>query len=200
MNSVFMKTAIATAIVAATAGTAIANVDLYGRLRAGVVCTDDGNDTDCGLENRTSRFGIKANHKVTDRLDAFGRYEFQVELDKAQINTKAGKRLAYVGVKGGFGEFSVGTRWSPMYNTIAGPVDPFQLLGGTWSDAGYDNGSGRNQDSINFKKKYGMFSVHAQAMMKDEKTTDPKTKLTYNPVTDIITKEVVTPGVTTGGH
>jgi len=166
-KSVLIKTAIASAVVAATTAHAVADTKLYGRFRAGVVCTDGVGDTDCGLENRSSRFGIKASNEITDSLTAFGRYEFGVNLDEGALsNSEATNRLAYVGVKGGFGEISVGSRWSPMYNYIASPVDPLQLLGGTWQDTGYSS-TFRVNDSINYKNKLGPANFHVQLKMDD---------------------------------
>lgn len=169
-KSVFIKTAIATAICAATTATAIADTKLYGRFRAGVVCTDGAGDTDCGLENRSSRFGIKASNEITDGLTAFGRYEFEVRLDEGSIRAKddvnnAARRLSYVGVKGGFGEISVGSRWTPMYNYVASPVDPFQLLGGTWGPT-YQS-TFRKADTVNYKNAFGSTKLHVQLQMDD---------------------------------
>lgn len=166
-KNVLIKSAIAVAIAAATTATTIADTKLYGRLRAGVVCTDAA-DTDCGLENRSSRFGIKAGHDISDGLTAFGRYEFGVNLDEGALsNGESTNRLAYVGLKGGFGEFSVGSRWSPMYSYTMSPVDPFQLLGGTSGNTVYSHGY-RKGDSINYKNKFGAGSVHVMAIMDDK--------------------------------
>ena len=167
-----IKSAIATAVVAATTATAIADTELYGRFRAGVVCTDNG-DSNCGLENRSSRFGIKASEQISDGLTAFGKYEFGVDLDKGRVGNadKVTNRLSYVGIKGGFGEVSIGTRWSPMYNYITSPVDPYQLLGGTWADNGYA-GAFRRTDTVNYKNKFGPASMHVQVQMDDAVTAN----------------------------
>ncbi|MEE9327779.1 MAG: porin [Cocleimonas sp.] len=167
-KDILIKSAIATAIAAVTTVTTIADTKLYGRFRAAVVCTDDGSNDDCGLENRSSRFGIKASNEISDGLTAFGRYEFGVNLDEGHLSNSEGtNRLAYVGLKGGFGEFSVGTRWSPMYNYVTSPVDPFQMLGGTNADNGYIS-SFRRSDTINYKNKFGAAGVHVQVQMDDK--------------------------------
>ncbi len=169
-KNTLIKSAIALAVVGATTVTTIADTNLYGRFRAAIVCNDVGNgaDTDCGLENRSSRFGIKANQDITDGLTAFGRYEFGVNLDEGHLSNSEGtNRLAYVGLKGGFGELSLGTRWSPMYNVIASPVDPQQLLGGTWSESiGYQS-TYRRADSINYKNKFGPANLHVMVVADD---------------------------------
>lgn len=163
-----IKTAIAGAIVAATTATTIADTKLYGRFRAGLVCTDNGTDTDCGLENRSSRFGIKVNQEISDGLTAFGKYEFGVNLDEGALsNGEQTNRLAYVGLKGGFGEVSIGSRWSPMYSYVMSPVDPFQLLGGTSGNTGY-NSTYRRADTVNYKNKFGTTGMHVQLVMDDK--------------------------------
>ncbi|GAA0397807.1 hypothetical protein GCM10009133_03520 [Cocleimonas flava] len=170
-KNIMIKTAIAGAIVAATTATTIADTTLYGRMRAGLVCTDDGSNTDCGLENRSSRFGIKVNQEISDGLTAFGKYEFGVNLDEGALsNGEDTNRLAYVGVKGGFGEVSIGTRWSPLYSYVMSPVDPFQLLGGTSGNNVWDLAGGgyRKGDSINYKNKFGTTGMHLMVVMDDD--------------------------------
>ncbi len=167
-KNIMIKTAIAGAIVAATTATTIADTSLYGRFRAGLVCTDDGTTDDCGLENRSSRFGIKVNQEISDGLTAFGKYEFGVNLDEgASLQTvRQTNRLAYVGLKGGFGEVSIGSRWSPMYSYVMSPVDPFQLLGGTSGNNLYSS-TYRRADTVNYKNKFGTTGMHLQLVMDD---------------------------------
>ncbi len=163
-----IKSAIAAAIVAATTATTIADTTLYGRFRAGAVCTDNGTDTDCALENRSSRFGIKVDQEISDGLTAFGKYEFGVNLDEGGLADGSGdnatNRLAYVGLKGGFGEVSIGSRWSPMYSYVMSPVDPFQLLGGTSGNSAYTS-TYRRADTVNYKNKFGTTGMHLQIVM-----------------------------------
>jgi predicted porin len=171
MNNVLIKSAIATAVIAATTATAIADTTLYGRLRVAAVCTDDGSTDDCGVENRSSRFGIKASHEISDGLTAFGKYEFGVNADEGVLgnnaaNDKTTNRLSYVGVKGGFGEVSIGARWSPMYNHVTSPVDPNNYVGATWQDVGFATDF-RKPDTLNYKNKFGPAAVHVQVQMAD---------------------------------
>ena len=168
MKNIMIKSAIATAVIAATTATAIADATVYGRLRMAAVCNDAGNgaDTDCGLENRSSRFGIKATSEISDGLTAFGKYEFGVSADEGAAVGGDTNRLAYVGIKGGFGEVSIGTRWSPLYNHTISPVDPTNAFGGTWAANGYQSDF-RNSDTINYKNKFGAASVGVQIQMDD---------------------------------
>ena len=43
-KNILIKTAIASAIIAATTATTVADTKLYGRMRAGLVCSDQGNN------------------------------------------------------------------------------------------------------------------------------------------------------------
>ena len=170
-KNTLIKSAIVVAVAAATTATTIADTKLYGRFRAGVVCSDAGDDTACSLQNGSSRFGIKAKHAINDGLTAFGRYEFGVNLDEGHLsNGEQTNRLAYVGLKGGFGEFSVGSRWTPMYNYVTSPVDPYQMIG---DSAGvYQQTTFRKADSVNYKNKFGAASVHLMMLMDEDADSD----------------------------
>ena len=172
MNNVLIKSAIATAVIAATTATAIADTTLYGRIRVAAVCNDDGTTDDCGVENRSSRFGIKASHEISDGLTAFGKYEFGVNADEGVLGKNASSdnktnRLSYVGVKGGFGEVSIGARWSPMYNYVTSPVDPNNYVGATWQAVGYATDF-RKADTLNYKNKFGPAAMHVQVQMAND--------------------------------
>ena len=160
-KNLLIKSTLAVA-VAATTATAIADVTLYGRYRGGLVATDNGNGVEnTSLQNGSSRFGIKAKAPISDSLTAFGRYEFGVNLDEGSLsNGEDTNRLAYVGLKGGFGQIAIGSQWSPFYNVIGSPVDPFQMSGGgTASDfVGYTN-KFRIGDAITYSNKFGGFGV-----------------------------------------
>jgi len=79
MKNIMIKSAIATAVVAATTATTVADVKVYGRLRMAAICADEGLATDdCSTVDGASRFGFKASSEISDGLTAFGRYEFRV--------------------------------------------------------------------------------------------------------------------------
>ena len=67
-----------------------------------------------------------------------------------------------------FGEVSVGSRWTPMYNYVTSPVDPQQLLGGTNGSHGYIS-TFRKHDTVNYKNKFGPAGVHLQVQMDSDK-------------------------------
>ncbi len=134
-KNVLIKCVIA-AGVAATSLTAMADVTLYGRLTGAVICTEDkaGTADQCSLQDTwtSPRWGIKASHKITDSLTALGHYEFRVIMTKGRLRGTASdeaQRLAYAGIKGGFGLVAIGTQWSPFYSHVNAPHDNQQLFG-----------------------------------------------------------------------
>jgi len=170
MKNIMIKSAIATAVIAATTATTVAEVKVYGRIRTLVQYTDvDGGDSFVDLQDRSSRFGIKASGKISDGLTAFGKYEFRVISDRASLSAAAGngQRLSYVGLKGGFGEISLGTRWSPFYLSTISYVDGTNAFGGTWSScAGNAECTDfRNTNTINYKNKFGAAAVALQVQV-----------------------------------
>lgn len=158
-KEILVKSAIASAIVAATTVTTIADATVYGRFRGVVNCADPAvGDTDCGVQNNSSRFGIKASHKINDGLTAFGKYEFGVNIND---NVGVSGRQAYVGLKGGFGEVSLGERITPSYSHVESMFDTSNFYG--------EGGAGveqhipfRRANTLNYKNKFGAAGVHVQ--------------------------------------
>jgi predicted porin len=193
MKNILVKTSLALAIAAATApvasvsfaeGAEAPGVTVSGRFRGGLVCSDIGDNNACNLQNRSSRFRIAASQDLGNGVTAFGKYEFQVELDEGRLRgglkgvttqvTDEGKitekvvsatgvedntrRLSYVGLKGGFGEISIGSRWTPFYSAVTSPVDATNLLGGTWQPVGYISPF-RRGDQIMYKHSGGYGNI-----------------------------------------
>ncbi len=146
---ILAKSALALAIAATTAAPTYAQMKgaditgVSGRFRIAVVCDDDS----CAQKDFGGRFRMAAEEDLGNGNTVFGKYEFQV--DGSDGTLKAGgnaQRLSYVGIKGGFGSFSLGARWTPFYNVVTSPVDWTKAFGGTWSTsaAGYAGGFRQN--------------------------------------------------------
>ncbi len=163
-KNIMIKSAIAGAIIAATTATTVADVSLYGRLRGGLNCVDAGgsSDVDCGIVNNSSRFGIKASHEISDGLTAIGRYEFQVDIADNQGVTG---RQAWAGLRGGFGEATLGERVTPLYNYVEGPVDQPNAYGSYRGAQGLIDF--RRAKTVNYKNKFGPAALHVQVGMAD---------------------------------
>jgi predicted porin len=171
MKNILVKTSLALAIAAATApvasvsfaeGAEAPGVTVSGRFRGGLVYDDRGNDTEgWNLQNRSSRFRIAASQDLGNGVSAFGKYEFAVDLDEGSlVANRDTQRLSYVGLKGGFGEVSIGSRWTPFYNAVTSPIDATNLLGGTWQTVGYISPF-RRPDQVMYKYSGGWGNVAA---------------------------------------
>ncbi|HXH02546.1 MAG TPA: porin [Candidatus Competibacteraceae bacterium] len=110
------------ALAAALAAAAHADTTLYGSLRLSVDYIDDQTlDQDYSdVRDNASRLGVKGSEELGGGLSAVYQYEFGVDAANTG-NTKG--RLAWVGLKGGFGALSLGRQWSPYYNAVGSLSD-----------------------------------------------------------------------------
>lgn len=103
-------------IFAGLSASAYADVTVYGRAHVGVQHHKvDGSDSETKVESYSSRFGLSSDHKISDGLTAFAKFEWEVaasEQDKETDNLKA--RNQYVGLKGSFGEVVLGREDTAM--------------------------------------------------------------------------------------
>jgi len=129
-------------IVAAPA--AFADTTVYGSLRLAETYNKPPSSvggSNWGVTNHSSRLGFKGTEDLGNGLSAVYRYEFKVEAaDGGLLNAGGANRLAYVGLKGGWGELTIGTQWNPYYFAVAGEVDIYAWLAG--SAGGYYNNGG----------------------------------------------------------
>jgi predicted porin len=120
---------------AVVAPSAMADVQVYGKLNASVESTEevasDGVDRAWEVKSNASRFGVKGDAELTDSLKAIYKLEWQVDIsDKANSSDDHIKsRNQYVGLKGGFGQMVVGRHDTPLKSS-QGKVDLFGDLGG----------------------------------------------------------------------
>ncbi len=153
---ILTKSAIALAVAAATSmpvyaqmadGAAPQVTGVSGRFRVAIIC-DDASDT-CDQKDYGGRFRMVAEEELGNGNTVFGRYEFEVDASQGSIKVGDTQRVAYVGIKGGFGSLSLGSRWSPFYNVIASPSDYTKAFGGTWRNgAGYLRGPFRLNNGV----------------------------------------------------
>ncbi len=128
------KSAIALAVAAALAasGAVQADTTLYGSARVSVdyidpddiqVLREDGstesigaNDGQWDVFNNSSRLGVRGSEDLGGGLQAIYQYEFGVDMTEG--GNLESNRPKLVGLKGGFGQLSVGTQWTPYYNVL----------------------------------------------------------------------------------
>ena len=115
-----------------------------------------------GIENSSSRLGIQGTSEMSHGLEGFYRYEAAFGVndgDGKQDGNGDGvqddgsnnfvTRLAYVGLRGGFGSVRVGSDWADEYNFVVGSTD-IANVGSGWF-AYNDDYAGRADGSIHYK-------------------------------------------------
>jgi len=113
-----------------------ADAQVYGSLRVHMANTspDEGSST-TGLQDGSSRFGIRGSEDLGNDLSAFAHLEFRVNAASFNNNFAAESpnningRLAYVGLRGAFGSLSAGTQWGTYTNYGFSAVDQFIIMG-----------------------------------------------------------------------
>ena len=143
------KSILALAVAAALTAPLAAQADtiLYGSARVSIDYIDEGStdpfDNDNGVwdvTNNSSRLGVLGSEDLGGGLSAIYQYEFGVDVtDGGNLESN---RPKYVGLKGGFGQISLGTQETPYYH-VAGIIDIFNTdrsLGSTAFLGGSFNG------------------------------------------------------------
>ncbi|MBK8509786.1 MAG: porin [Candidatus Competibacteraceae bacterium] len=139
--------ALAVASALATPFAAQADTILYGSARVSVDYVDDkGNalydllDSDGYFDvvDNSSRLGVLGSEDLGGGLSAIYQYEFGVDVTEGSNLTS--NRPKFVGLKGGFGQISLGTQETPYYHVV-GIADTFnsgKTFGpGAWLGGGF---------------------------------------------------------------
>jgi len=115
---------------------------------------------DIGIDdNKRGRLGVKGSEDLGGSLKAIYKFEWQV--DTTEANSNDGSRESFVGLKGGWGEFKIGSLKS-AYKYMGGvKYDPFvtteieaRRYGGmSWGTYGQNSFLRRN---VSYKNKFGM--------------------------------------------
>ena len=132
------KSAIALAVAAALAASAAAQAEttFYGRAALAITYTDTSIDSDTpigdifddgiwDIRNAGTRWGVRGSEDLGNGLSAIYHIETNLDADSHNGNgdSQTG-RLAWVGLKGGFGAVKLGAQWTPYYNAL-GATDIF---------------------------------------------------------------------------
>lgn len=186
MNKKLLSLAVAGAIavpMAAPVMVSTASADegtgptVYGRVRLGLQRDEvaaDGNNW--GLENDSSRVGIKGTEDLGNDMSVFYRYEFGVNTTAEDNGDSAAltRRHSYVGLQGNFGAISAG-RQTTSYYALTGSN---YALGNSYT-GNYliyeDNTdtSDKASDSIRWQKSFGDLTVGADMILdQDDQSND----------------------------
>ncbi len=119
-------------------------------------------DTDEKSEfsNVSSRFGFKNNRDLGDGLTGMFRLEYGLDGNFGLANSST--RIAYVGVKGDFGDIRLGNSWGPAYNFVGGKADVFTNT----QSLAYDYlGTYRINNAIHYSNKAGNIKYQGAAQI-----------------------------------
>ena len=155
------KKLIAAAVAGALAApVAVADVAVSGSIRTGVEYTG----SEWVVADNSSRLRFKASSDLGNGQSAFMNYEFRVNSAKGSIVTGNTQRLTYVGIKGDWGQLSLGSQWSTLFNTVGTFIDPSNRYGGVgyWGNGG---GQYRMKESVYMSTQMGGLSVSGDMQM-----------------------------------
>lgn len=120
--------AVATALAS---GTALAEVDVYGKVNVTIQNSDEAGVSEVEVKSNASRFGVKGVEELNETLDAVYQFEWEVDpTDNANSSDDHIKsRNQFVGLQGVFGLFKVG-RHDTALKVAQGDFDLFNDLEG----------------------------------------------------------------------
>ena len=102
--------------------------------------------SNASIGNQSSRLGVQGTGEMSHGLEGFYRYE-------AAFSTEQGNgfstRLGYVGIRGGYGSFRVGSDWSDSYNWVTGSTDIANVNSGNFNYN--DDYSGRSSNAFHYQ-------------------------------------------------
>lgn len=175
MNKKLLAIAVGAALVAvATTATAGDEPTFYGKLHVSIDSMDNGGTGDAAdglfVSSNSSRLGIKGAVDLDGGLKAV--YKYEMSTNYSSKGAVEGDRNAYVGLKGGFGQFVVGRHDMPM-KTVGRKADLFgDTIGDTRQVArgkvGGDDYAARQNNVMMYTNKFG--AVGVKAMYSPEET------------------------------
>lgn len=181
------KKLIAAAIAAGLAAPMWANAapTLYGHLQAEIADVDqDGTSNDLTIieDNKRGRLGVKGDEDLGGGLSAIYMFEWQVETTQGEVSD--GDRESWVGLKGGFGQVTIGANKSPYkyYGGVTYDALVTTVLEARGNGGGMFSGIGNAAskfgansfltDSVSYKNKFGPAEFWVTYQMAESSTTD----------------------------
>ncbi len=122
-------------------------------------------DSDTKFADGGSRWGIKGSNEISEGLTAV--YRFEHKIDTAKASLTGGGRLAYAGLKGGFGTITAGQIWSASYNSVGAITDNSFAYGD--SETTYRHGS-----VVSYANSFGPASVQLDLVMDGDRDSGSK--------------------------
>ena len=123
-----VPTLLASVLAAVSLPAAAQNVQLYGLADTGIAVTNfDGQTTTAVRENRTGRWGMRGNEKISPNLTVLFQLESEVDFSTGRTDEEKGMfaRQAWLGLKGNFGTVRIG-QTKGLYDDLSEEIDPFR--------------------------------------------------------------------------
>ena len=150
------------------------DLKVYGRAHLGIQSSDYGDGRKTDIESYASRFGVLANHEISDELEAVFRFEWDVNVTE-QDNDGAKKenltsRDQYMGLRGSWGEVMIGR----MDTTMKKSENKVDVMNDFSADIKYlFNGENRLGDSLRYESPLmGEFKVMFTYVAKENSKQD----------------------------
>lgn len=129
------------------AGTAAAEIDVYGRLNVTLQNSDEAAGSQVELQSNNSRVGVKGEEALSPGLKAIYRFEWEVDFDGQSGDDNLSARNQFVGLEAAYGTVKVG-RHDTALKEAQGDFDLFNDLEG---DIGNTlNGENRLENYIGY--------------------------------------------------
>lgn len=137
-------------------------VEVTGKLLGYVESDKDGN---AKVSSKTSEFGIKAKHDIGNNTYVFGQISVGVDVDSSRSSSdQLSLKYGFVGIGNPtFGELSAGKTKSLM-DDFTNKTDMFNIAG----NSAFQKVDKQLTSSLKYTKKFGEFTVGAQAQFLNE--------------------------------
>lgn len=154
-------------------------LQVYGRITMGMQYSDldDGTGSDTSLTSYASRIGAQGSFALGEELELIYQMEWEVDLDDLKDSHVITPRNQYLGIKGNFGEFSVGRRDTAV-KMLQGAFDKFSDFEGDIKHL--FAGKNRMNDTFNyFSPKLGQWQVAASYTLENNADNGVSMTVTY---------------------
>ena len=144
-------------------------LDFYGKLNISLQSSEESGETLSELKSNASRVGVKGKYKLDNGLTAIYKLEWQVNVDDDSKSSLTA-RNQWVGVKGGFGEVTVG-RSDTTLKVSQGKFDLFNDYEGDLKNLFI--GENRVTDALTYKSpKFSNIQILASYILSEDKDLD----------------------------
>lgn len=154
--------ALAAASLCAGMAGAQSTATVYGKLDLGLGKAL-GTKTKTMMDASGSRLGFRGAEDLGGGLSALFGIEHRFDPDTGEAQGPFWKGLSYVGLKGGFGQVTLGRQYNPAFSIVQNNIDPFggDTVGESRSNLLLGTGKIRVNDSILYRYSGGGFDVGA---------------------------------------